>query len=659
MFKKKPTIKNLSPLRSSDRRKIADQIISDYKIEVPQSAPVETSGDDSAPGASNPTASNLTSIRNALLPENCLTARFITTAGPQLREVQGTMYVGTHPGADERVLWFRVDHGPGADGRLYPTVYTLWHNPDLVPLLHTPQMVMQKLHGGADLMTPGLANDPPFDERAVKGAVVAVASLNRHTVPLFVGVCEIDISALGEVQGTKGHAVRGLHWEGDELWAWSSSSKPGQPAPEYLEGWDDELEEDEDVGEIEEGVQNLAVGGEEATQRAGGEEASDEAPDVPQEEVPEVEEKEPTTKEIDEAFEKAFLYSLYKLKQDNPSATNHGLSLPVQPSALISNMITPHLPIYTAKQTQYYQIKKTSWKNVKKFIKYLDKKRLVKSKDRNGQETVILDVDFNDRRVVEFVPYSLPSKNAVENAGKPATSANNAKSASTDSGDPSVGQTLTVQTLYRPTNKLTPTIFPALSSTHPSNYYKYTDISTHLDQYIQSQNPPLVDPKNKRIITLNPYLANTIFTSSSADDKSTLSRGKTTRDGLLKRLIDDHSLMTAHYVILRPGQTLSEVKPKTGAAPKVNVILERRTGSKTVTKVWNLEVFGIIPSLLAEELQKKCASSTSVTQATGAPKGVMEVLVQGDQRRALETALVRRGLRTQWIDVVDKTKKKK
>lgn len=289
-------IKNLSPLRSSDRRKIADQIIRDYKIEVPQSAPVETSGDDSAPGASNPTAPNLTSIRNALLPEDCLTARFTTTAGPQLREVQGTVYVGTHPGADERILWFRVDHGPGADGRLYPTVYTLWHNPDLVPLLHTPQMVMQKLHGGADLMTPGLANDPPFDERAVKGAVVAVASLNRHTVPLFVGVCEIDISALGEVQDTKGHAVRGLHWEGDELWAWSSSSKPGQPAPEYLEGWDDELEEDEDVGEIEEGVQGLAVGGDDAVQATGGEEASDEAPDVPQEEAPEVEEKEPTTK---------------------------------------------------------------------------------------------------------------------------------------------------------------------------------------------------------------------------------------------------------------------------------------------------------------------------------------------------------------------------
>ncbi|PYH48464.1 putative RNA binding protein Ligatin/Tma64 [Aspergillus saccharolyticus JOP 1030-1] len=664
MFKKKPTIKNLAPLRSSDRRKIADQIIADYKIEIPSSAPTEPSGDDAAApsSASNPAARNLTSIRNALLPDNCLSARFTTTAGPQLREVQGTVYVGTHPGGDERVLWFKVDHGPGADGRLYPTVYTLWHNADLVPLLHTPGMVMQKLQGGADLMTPGIANEPPFDERAVKGAVVAVADLEKYTVPRFVGVCEIDISALGEVQGAKGHAVRGLHWEGDELWAWSSSSKPGQPAPEYLEGWDDvEVENDSgDTKEIEGAVDDLKLDEQAPAQAAEDDEPSTEAPPV--EEEPAEEEKEPTTKEIDEAFEKAFLYSLYKLKQDNPSAPNHGLSLPVQPSALVSNMITPYLPIYTPKQAQFYQIKKTSWKNVKKFIKYLDKQRLVKSKDRNGQETVILDVDFNDRRVEQFVPYRLMSKNAIENAGnKPAASGAGTGSNKTiaSDGDPSVGQTLTVQTLYRPTGKLAPTIFPALSSTHPNNYYKYADVSSHLDQYLQSQSPPLIDPHNKRIVNLNPFLANTIFTSPSSDDRSTLARGKTTRDALLKRLVDDHGLMTAHYVILKPGQSLASVKPKAGAAPKATITLERRTGSKTVTKVSGLEVFGIIPSLLAEELQKKCASSTSVAQATGAAKGVMEVLIQGDQRRALEEALSRRGLRTQWIDVVDKTKKKK
>ncbi|KAJ5082617.1 RNA binding protein Ligatin/Tma64 [Penicillium argentinense] len=650
MFKKKPTIKNLSPLRSSDRRKIADQIISDYRISIP-SSPAETNPDPAAKTA--PQAPNLSSIRSALLPENSLTARFTTTAGPDLREVQGVVYVGAHPGEDERVLWFKVEHGPGSDKKLYPTVYTLWHNPDIVPLLHTPEMVMRKLHGGADLMTPGIANDPPFDPRATKGSVVAVASLNSHTVPLFVGICEIDVSTLGEVQGTKGHAIRGLQWEGDELWAWSSSSRPGRPPPEYIEGWDEE-----ETDELEEGVDELTLGEKEDTANDNMDEVEGETP-APVDE-PAVDVKEPTAKdeEIDEAFVNAFVYSLYKLKQDNPSATNHGLTLPVSPSILISNLVTPYLPIYHPQQVQFYNIKKTSWKNVKKFIKHLDKLQLVKAKDRSNQETYVWDVDFDDHRVERFVPYKLPSKNALDNANKSAAS-DGKKPAANDGSDPSVGQTLTVQTLYRPTAKLVPTIFPALSASDPKNFYKYPELSTQLDQYLQCQDPPLISKENRRIIDLNPFLANTIFTSSSAEDQGTLKRGKTTRDGLLKRIQEDRTLVQPHYAILKPGQTLSEVKPKAGATPKALVTIEKRSGNKVMTKVSNLEVFGIIPNLLAEELQKKCASSTSVAQASGAAKGIMEVLVQGDQRKAVDTALVRRGLKSQWIELVDKTKKKK
>lgn len=322
----------------------------------------------------------------------------------------------------------------------------------------------------------------------------------------------------------------------------------------------------------------------------------------------------------------------------------------------MSSHVTPFLPIYTPRQAQYYQIKKTSWKNVKKFIKHLDKLMLVKAKERSGGEMVILDVDFDDQRVLEFAPYKLPSKNAVENAGKPVSG--DKKPAATD-GDPSVGQTITVQTLYRPSGKLVPTIFPSMASTDPQNYYKYSDVANRLDQYIQFQDPPIVSQENKRFLTLNPFLANTIFASSSSDDKATTARGKTTRDGLLKRLIDDHAFLTTHHAILKSGQTLSDVKPNAGLPPKANITIERRTGSKTATRVSNLEVFGIIPTLLAEELQKKCASSTSVSQANGAPKGVMEVFVQGDQRKAIETALGRRGVRSQWIEVLDKTKKKK
>ena len=220
----------MSPLRSSDRRRIADRIIADFNVEVPIND--AEAKEPNTEGEQTTGALGVGTIRNSLLPEGSLSARFTTTAGPDLKQVSGTVYVGAHPGEEQRVLWLNVHD------RLIPTVYTLWKHPQLVPLLHTQDFVLAKMQGGADLMTPGLTRGPPFPARATKGAVVAVASVQKPSVPQWVGLCEIDMASLQQVQGAKGHAVRGQHWAGDEIWAWSPSGKAGGAAPEQIDGWD-------------------------------------------------------------------------------------------------------------------------------------------------------------------------------------------------------------------------------------------------------------------------------------------------------------------------------------------------------------------------------------------------------------------------------------
>ena len=103
-------IKPLSPLKSSDRRRTADQIIADFGLEIPVDPTVESEDNTSS-------TAGLTALRRSLLPENALSARFTTTAGPALKQVSGTVYVGSHEGTNDepRILWAKVGE------KMYPT----------------------------------------------------------------------------------------------------------------------------------------------------------------------------------------------------------------------------------------------------------------------------------------------------------------------------------------------------------------------------------------------------------------------------------------------------------------------------------------------------------------------------------------------------------
>lgn len=317
----------------------------------------------------------------------------------------------------------------------------------------------------------------------------------------------------------------------------------------------------------------------------------------------------------------------------------------------MSNLVQPFLPAFTPQQANSLQIKKSSYKNIKKFIKSLDKAKVVKTKERDQHETVILDIDFNDPSIADFIPYRLPKKETANG-----TSLGRGAKATTeiDTADSSIGQKLEKQQYYKLKDRLLPLFESADASSQ--SLFTAAEIKPIITAYIESEN--LVNPKNKRLITLNPTLANAVFDGTTPLDKEVLAKGSVPRDALTDRILQ---ACTVHYAILRNGAPLSSSKPKSGAAPKIKVTLETRSGNKTVTKVSGVEAYFIPPQPLADELRKMCAGSSSVEQLHGSsPKApVMEIMIQGPQKDAVLKALEKRGVRPAWVEFLDKTKGKK
>lgn len=101
-------IKPLAPLRSSDRRRTADQIINDLGLEV-------SVAKEANPGDKGAATAEHSALRNSLLPDNTQSARFTTTHGPDSKKVSGTVYFGAYSGEEQRILWVNIED------KMFPT----------------------------------------------------------------------------------------------------------------------------------------------------------------------------------------------------------------------------------------------------------------------------------------------------------------------------------------------------------------------------------------------------------------------------------------------------------------------------------------------------------------------------------------------------------
>lgn len=186
------------------------------------------------------------------------------------------------------------------------------------------------------------------------------------------------------------------------------------------------------------------------------------------------------------------------------------------------------------------------------------------------------------------------------------------------------------------------------------DFYSASDVKSILIKYAEKED--LIDQQNKRLIKIDPLIASYLLDEKIREDADALRVGQVRRDKLGDKLVKSCS---PYFIVLKPGESASDpgIKPKAGTPPKIQLLLEKRQGKKTVTRVSGVEPFRVDPKAMAEELQKTCAGSASVGQLMGSsPKNpVMEITIQGPQKKAVELYLEKRGVSARFVNIVDKT----
>merc|ERR1719348_825988 len=170
----------------------------------------------------------------------------------------------------KHMVFFQVEK---AGLMFWPTVYTLWRHPSLLPTLTTWPPVLERLTRGADLMLPGVIVDEERGLKAYcegkleKGDLVAV-NLQSNKAPVAVGTAWLSSEDM-YMAARKGKCVSVVHFYGDQLWAAGTREQMPDLGPPSLnivlgeyEGEPDtpDDEEDKEVEEIVDKVESdLAI----------------------------------------------------------------------------------------------------------------------------------------------------------------------------------------------------------------------------------------------------------------------------------------------------------------------------------------------------------------------------------------------------------------
>ncbi|KIP12172.1 hypothetical protein PHLGIDRAFT_370577 [Phlebiopsis gigantea 11061_1 CR5-6] len=575
MFKKPPTeLKTASPLRSSTHRKLKQALAAQYKL-TPE-------------------------VASSLIPTGLLSRAFVTHSG-----VHGLVYLA----AEGDPLWFSLDEDKNGEGEVLPTVYTLWKDPSLLPAVTTPKVVIEKLVGGADLMIPGVvAHTNPF--KPSQPAAVSAYTPAGLGAPLAVGraVCSSDAWTAHDAHGK---AVRVLHTVHDTLWELGrgGDEPAARPWPVEASGGEethDASQQEDEVVELVGGVDDVKL--EQPENALGADVSDEEEPSAPV----------LSPEEVSNILHTSLLQALQTTLVASPPGT-----FPMPASTLWAAHVLPARPA----DASVVDIKSSTHKNVKTFLKAAAKEGLLKLKETKG-DLVVTAVHPTHPAVAAHRTYTTL---AVVDAKREKAAARAAAAAQQT-------EEIAVAEVWKPFG---PTLGLFVAAGHPTDkLYTATEIKDVFNAYVQTRN--LVNAHEQQYVhaLVDDALAAALAQKGNETPEFMV------REDALRRV----------RAGMQAWHTVNGVSGKGAMAPIV-VSVKIRQGRKACTLLSGFEAFGLRADVLADELRKACAGATSVAPLPGKTAGE-EVMVQGRQIKGVTALLAAKGVPPQWIRTEGGGKKK-
>nr|XP_023016633.1 eukaryotic translation initiation factor 2D isoform X2 [Leptinotarsa decemlineata] len=457
------------------------------------------------------------------------------------------------------------------EGNIFPTVFLLWKFPHLLYSFTTHQQVMSFISSGADLMLPGVVTPPSHSGLPKYGSVsendIVYINMSHNKAAIAVGLASQSSAAMLQ-ESSRGKCVNIYHFYGDNLC--TLEGMPNCPIPilgppEWLQ-----LKSfDEDFPALGVSQKQLSPSGDEKQLLPVEDEKDKPTNSAKQEPETEVEIVD-SVDDMDNLLCYCFLGAIKYTKN---------LTLPV----LTSNFFKLHmLPLCPSDKT--LDIKKTSYKKLKPFLKKMTEDGLITVKEIKGGVEAIIAINRDHPKLQEF--YITPSDRPKKETEEIATATNVVES-----------------------YLITDNVLPIFEGCRKGDTVQPSDVRRHVTNYVKENN--LQDESNNRLVKPKNILATICKTEHSVTWEEVIEK-------VCASMKNCYKVKSGNEEILNKGK----VSP-------ITISVVTRSGNKKVTLVDNLELFGVRLNEFAKECQHGVAASTSISRPLG--KKYDQLLVQGNQ----------------------------